>query len=405
MHSIQALREQRAAKAKSLHELVNKEGQWSEDDQAKYDLTMQEIDALDGQISRINNANRLLAEEAVNDSVATGLERIARNEQSKAAAVYAKWLRAGDRALNEEDWAVIRNTMSTTTPGEGGYTVATDVARSVVDALKAYGGMRQVAEVIQTEQGNPMNFPTSDGTSEEGEIVAENAEATDEDPSFGTKALNVFKYSSKVIAVPIELLQDSSVDIEAFVRNRIVTRIGRITNKHYTIGTGSGQPHGVVTASAVGKVGETGQTATVTYDDLVDLEHSVDPAYRENPRCGFMMHDSSLRTIRKIKDDMGRPIFVPGYENGAVGGAPATIMGRPLTINQHVAPMAANAKSILFGDFSHYKIRDALEVQMHRFTDSAYAKKGQVGFLAFVRSGGNLVDVGGAVKHYANSAT
>src|SRR4028118_1533066 len=105
-----------------------------------------------------------------------------------------------------------------------------------------------------------MNWPTSDGTSEEGEIVGENASATDADASFGVKALPVYKFSSKVIAVPIELLQDSNVDIEAFVRGRLVTRLGRITNKMFTIGTGTGQPLGIVPASGAGKVGLTGQT-------------------------------------------------------------------------------------------------------------------------------------------------
>ena len=67
--------------------------------------------------------------------------------------------------------------------------------------------------------------------------------------------------------------------------------------------------------------------------------------------------------------------------------------------------MAANAKSLLFGDFSHYVIRDVMAVQLFRMTDSKYTEKGQVGFLAFMRSGGAMVDVGGAVKAYQNSAT
>lgn len=406
--SIQALREQRAARAKTLNDLVNKKDWDPAVDQPIYDAGMAEIDDLDGKIRRIQDVNQRVAEDALTDSVIVASERVARDEASGGAAVYARWLRGGDRALNEADWATIRNTMSTTTPGEGGYTVATEVAASVLDALLAHGGMRAVAEVIRTAQGNPMSFPTSDGTTEEGEIIAENTTATDLDISFGTKSLPVYKYSSKVVTVPFELLQDSSVDVEAFVRGRLVNRLGRITNKHFTTGTGSSQPNGLVTAASSGKVGTTGQTATVIYDDLVDLEHSVDPAYREAPACGFMMNDSSVKVVRKIKDSTGRPIFVPGYESGVPGvsgAAPAQLLGRPITINQNVAAMAANAKSILFGDFSKYVIRDVMQVEMFRFTDSAYAKKGQVGFLAWMRAGGNLIDVGGAVKYYANSAT
>src|SRR3546814_16862749 len=82
---------------------------------------------------------------------------------------------------------------------------------------------------------------------------------------------------------------DSSIDGESFVRSRLGTLLGRITNKHCTTGTGGSQPNGLITAATVGKTGTTGQTLTVIYDDLVDLEHSVDPAYREGGNCSFMM--------------------------------------------------------------------------------------------------------------------
>lgn len=67
--------------------------------------------------------------------------------------------------------------------------------------------------------------------------------------------------------------------------------------------------------------------------------------------------------------------------------------------------MAANAKSILFGDYKKYKIRDVMDLTLFRMTDSAFTLIGQVGFVAFMRSGGNLVDAGGAVKYYQNAAS
>lgn len=405
--SIQALREQRAAKAKALKELVEKKEWKADTDQPIYDAGMAEIDAIDDQIKRITAVNERVADDALKNSVIDAADKAAKDKQSEGSRLYAKWLRGGDNALSAAEWEAIRNTMSTTTPSEGGYTVATEVATSVLEALKAFGGMREVAEVIRTSQGNPMSFPTSDGTSEEGEIVAENASATDLDIAFGTAGLPVYKYSSKVVTVPFELLQDSSVDIEAFVRKRLVTRLGRITNKHFTTGNNTGQPNGVITAASVGVTAANGssQVTAITYDSLVDLQHSVDPAYREGGNCRWMMADSTVRIARKIKDGSQRPIFVPGYETGTPGGAPDRLLGDPIKVNQHVAAMAASARSVAYGDFSHYKIRDVMAVEMFRFTDSAYTKKGQVGFLAWMRSGGNLIDVGGAVKVFVNAAS
>jgi HK97 family phage major capsid protein len=386
--SIQALREKKADLAKQARNLHDQSGEnWSVENTAKFDGLMDEVNRVDASIEREEKLLKLAGDKAI--------ENLGGREHEGKSSVFNSFLRKGE----------YQNTMSTTTGSEGGFTVQTDVAKSLVEALKAYGGMRQAAQVLVTEKGNDINYPTTNGTAEEGEIVAQNASATDADAVFGSAALNVFKYSSKVITVPIELLQDSAVDIEALVRARLSERIGRITNKHFTIGTGSGQPNGVVTASSVGKTGITGQTTSVIYDDLVDLQHSVDAAYRAGGKGKFMMNDLSVRNIRKLKDDQGRPLFVPGYDLGK-NGAPDQLLGSDIIINNDVAVMAANAKSILFGDFSFYMIRDALDIQLFRFTDSAYAKKGQVGFLSWFRSGGNFIDAsGGAVKHYANSAT
>lgn len=401
--SIQNLRDERNELSKDVRNLMDKDtgdNAWSDDDQQVYDDTVSRIEALDAKIARQQKVLDLEAEQHF-ETLPEGHA----NEEGvgNLRQLHQKWLRGGDNRLSAEDWAVIRNTMSTTTDSEGGFTVPTEVAKSVADALKEYGGVRAVAEVIQTANGAPMNFPTSDGTSEVGELIAENGSANDDDPDFGVKSLNTYKFSSKVITVPIELLQDSAVDIEAFVNQRIIDRLGRVTNQFFTTGTGTGQPTGVVTASAAGKVGAVSATAVITYDDLVDLQHSVDPAYRSQ-MPHFMMPDAMLKLIRKLKDGDGRPIFLPSYDAGIRGGVPAELLGTPIVINQEMAAPAPEAKSILFGSFSHYKVRDAMALTMFRFTDSAYAKKGQVGFLAWMRSGGNLVDVGGAIKHFQHGA-
>lgn len=413
MPNITELREQRNAKAREIKTLLdeNPGDKWTAEHNDKFDALEREISDLDAAIDRHQKvldltAARLAEEEVQNAAGRAGLSgsRGAEGERTYAA-IFQDWMRGGDRALSADDWTIVRNTMSTTTDAEGGYLVPDTTVASVLEALKAFGGMRSVANIITTGTGNTMNYPTSDGTAEVGEIVDQNASASDADVSFGVLSLDVYKYSSKVVTVPIELLQDSNVDIEAFVRKRLVSRLGRIMNSHFTTGTGIGQPKGIITAAATGKTGATGQTTTVILDDLIDLIHSIDPAYREGGACRFMFNDSTLKALRKLKDTVGRPIWMPGDAEGITGGIPASIFNYPYTINQSMASMAASAKSIAFGDFSFYTIRDVMAMTFYRFTDSAYAKKGQVGFLAFLRSGGNFMDVGGAVKLYVNSAT
>lgn len=405
MKSIQAIREEKNVVAKRVQDLMAASQQpgttWTPENQSAYDADMAKIEALNAEIDRTERALNVLKDEQLQDQIAAAAHG---KPVSASKRLLAKWLKGGDSALTAADWTEIRNTMSTTTGSQGGYTVQSDVASILFAALKDYSGVRSVATVIQTDMGNSMSFPTSDGTSETGELIAQNTTATAADPSFGTAALDVYKFSSKIIAVPFELLQDSNIDIEAFINRRFADRLGRVTNTYFTTGTGSSQPKGVVTASALGKTGASGQTTTVIYEDLIDLVHSVDVAYRALGRCSFMMNDATLAAIRKLKDSAGRPIFIPGYD-GLGNPMPDTILGYPVVINNDVATMAASAKSILFGDFSFYYIRDVMQAELFRFTDSAYAKLGQVGYLAWMRTGGNLLDVGGCVKYYINAAS
>ena len=400
--SIQALRERRSGLAIEARKLLDesKDVKWTPENQTKYDAYTGEILDIDARIEREQKLLDLAADERIQHR-----DPKAKSDDPLAdIQIFDAWMRRGEKGLSAEQAAKLYNTMSTTTGSEGGYTVPSAVASELIESLKAYGGVRAVADQLTTAQGNPLSYPSTDGTAEVGELLAENTQAAALDPSFGTVGLNVFKYSSKIIAVPIELLQDSSVDIEAFVRRRIIERIGRIENQHFTTGTGTGQPRGIVTGSSAGKVGTTGQTTTVIYDDLVDLLESVNEAYQLGGTCQFMFSQTVRGLLRKLKDTAGRPIWTPGYEAGITAGAPDLLLGKSVAINNDMPTPAANAKSIIYGDFKKYIVRDAMAVSLMRFDDSAYASKGQVGFLAFIRSGGNLMDTA-AVKHYAHSAT
>lgn len=414
MSKLAQLRARRDAKAKEAQALNAKYGadqRMTSEDAGALDALLAEVEAIDAEIDRLNRLTQLAGDEHAEHEAALNAATQDGGARSDEAQAMRAMLRGGLSALSPEQRQAmqarqpidVQNAMSTTTGAEGGYTVATEFSRTLLEAMRQIGGVRTVASTIHTATGAQMLFPTADATAEEGEIVGQNTQVGQQDTTFGQASMEVYKYSSKSIALPFELLQDSMFDIEAYIQKLLALRLGRIQGKHHTTGTGIGQPQGLLTGSTLGKTGATGQTTTVTYDDLVDLEHSIDPIYRAGAQ--FMLHDSTLKVLRKIKDTQGRPIFVPGYEQGNPGGAPDRLLGRQIVINQYMPEMAADAKPILFGDFSKYLIRDVMDLTMFRMTDSKYTEKGQVGFLAFCRSGGRLLDVGGAVKHYANSAT
>lgn len=431
MDTIQSLRE-RGAKLRSSAAKVladNPAGKWNTEADAAFNAITAELGDVDAQIARFESLivkdterkfDEIVAEaDEINARNFFGVKNVHKLPETHPIKMFLAFTRKGERGMSAEQLTAIRNTMSTTTNAEGGFTVPSLISSQLIRIMKAYGTMRLLAEVIPTSDGKPLSYPSSDGTAEVGEIIAQNTTATSQDPTFGSVSLNVFKYSSKIVAVPIELLQDSVVDIEGLILNRLGQRLGRIANQHFTTGTGTSQPDGVIPRATVGKTGTTGQTTTIIYDDLIDLVHSVDPAYRSSGSA-FQTNDTLLRVLRKIKDTTGRPIWSPSYEggmrvavnDGGPGGftgeeAPTIfdyLLGYPVFVNNDIAVPAANAKTMSFGNHRQYKIRDAMDMRLFRFEDSNYARLGQVGFLAWARMGGNLVDPN-AVKVYQHSAT
>lgn len=398
--SIQALREQRNELSRQANHLLNEKGAqvWAKEDQDKFDGLADQMSRLDSQISA---HQKLLDERA---EAAIPHKKDTQQGKTQAHAGVEVFLRTMTNERTPEQRELIRNTMSTTTGSQGGYTVPSQVSSDLVDTMKDYGAMRRRSDRLVTSSGNDLNYPTTDGTAEVGEIVTQNSSATAADPSFGTAPLNVVKFGSKVIAIPIELLQDTAVDVLALINKRVRDRIGRIQNLKFTQGSGTGEPNGLITAASVGKTGATGQTTTIIYDDLVDIIDSVDPAYLAEGDMYFEFGQTLRRTIRKIKDTAGRPIWTPSYDAGASAGLPDLLLGYPVEINNDMPAPGANNYSLAFGQLKKYMIRDAMDITLFRFEDSVYISKGQVGFLAWCRAGGNLIDTA-AVKTYRHSAT
>lgn len=274
------------------------------------------------------------------------------------------------------------------TVASGGYTVPQGFVNALEIALLAHGGVRAVASSVRTSTGNDLPWPTMNDTSNKGEIIGEGITfGTSIDPSFANVILKAFKYSSKPIVASTEILQDSAFDLAATIGEALGTRIARIQNDHFTTGAGTTLPKGLTVAGVVGKAAAS--MTAFTSDEVIDLIHSVDPAYR--PQGSFMFHDTTLAAIRKLKESTTNAyIWQPGLQNGV----PDRLLGYSYQINQSMSSaFTTGQKLILFGDMSKYKIRDVAEVRLVRL-DELFAQTDQVGFVAFMRTDGNLIDAG-----------
>lgn len=292
--------------------------------------------------------------------------------------------------------------LSSGTTDAGGYSVADEAIQAFDRSEKYYGPVRAVARVIQTLTGAQLPIPRVDDTANTGEIVGEgSAVTTTADPVFGQVVLDPFKYSSKALLVSMELLQDSAIPLVDVLFSKLGERIGRKQNTDFSIGAGTTLPYGVQVQASLGKTAAA--TNAITWDEIFDLQASVDPAYSNRPGVGFMMHQSTANYLRKLKDSNNQYLWQMAIQatspaQGNAAGSAGRILGYPVYINNDMdSAFSTNKRLVLFGDFQSYWIQDA-GGPVFRRADELRVLNGEVVFVAFRRSDGNLVNTA-AVKY------
>lgn len=291
----------------------------------------------------------------------------------------------------------IRNDLSTGLGASGGYLVPATLMAQLEINMLAYSGMLQAADLMLTETGGEISWPTADDTSNEGEILGENASiGSSVDPSFGAVKFGAYKFSSKLIKVPYELLRDSGFDLAAFLFAAIGERLGRASETYFTNGTGGSQPRGAVTAATLGV---TAASATsIAVDEVIQLQHAVNPAYRNG--AAYMAHDNVLLHLRQKKDGDGQYL----WQSGMRDGLPDRLAGAAVFTNQKMASSVATGnKTMLFGQLSKYKVRRLRNVRIRRLVER-FADQDQEGFVGFLEQDGNLLDAGTAPIVYLQQA-
>lgn len=292
--------------------------------------------------------------------------------------------------------------LTTQTAGTGGNVIPPEtLMRELEINMLAFSGMAQVADLMVTESGETLSWPTVDDTDHTGVQIGENTNLDNsgsggDAPDFGKVQWDAYKLSSQAILVPYELLEDNVVNLPQVLGQLMGERIGRLRNQRYTTGTGSSQATGIVTAATLGV---TAASATaIAPDEVYELQHSVDPAYRNG--AAFMCHDSIVYYLRTLKDTQNRYLWQSGFN----AGVPDTLAGAPLVVNQDMdSSVATTNKTLLYGQLSKYKIRRVNGFRMYRL-EERYRDSDQDGFIMLVREDGNLLDAGTAPVKFLQQA-
>lgn len=315
-----------------------------------------------------------------------------RKAQTKAA--FRDFLMHGKSEMSPESRAVLQAEQRTYAPlqvanAAAGYFVPQGFSYEFDEALKQTGGMLEACRIYPTDSGNPLLWPKVDDTSNKAVLVGEGLAFNQVNPTVDHLTLNAYKYTTGAQAT-VEQLEDSAFDIESWLKDEFVVRFERGLNADFTNADGNAKPQGIVGVAGTGVT--TASDTAISYDELVDMVHSVDPQYRKDKSCGWMFQDQTVRLIRKIKDNYGHPIF----QTDPTSNLPDRILGFTYTINQDLATIGSGSPPNtgdcvgLFGAMNRFVIRKVNGLHVMRLNER-YAELGLVGFQAYARYDSNIV--------------
>lgn len=420
MSEVKQLREQQAriaTEARAKYDQIDDKTDEvrAQEIETEFDGLMGEYDKLSEKIERmerLESAERSLERpdprRPGSDGVAAGEDRSSGGPSYREA--FHSYLRAAGNvaALHPEEAAVLRGgyanveqrAQTSGTDSAGGYSVPETMLENIVVSMKAWGPMWDDSPftVINTSGGNPMPFPTVDDTETTAGAHTEGATLTDDggkDVTFGQKLLSAYSFDTEWLRVSRELADDSFEAMETFLSRLLGERLARIANAKLTNGSGSSDVEGIVTNSGAGKVATA--TDAITYDEILDLEHAVNRAYRRSPNAGYMLSDKTLLAVRKLKDGDGNYLWQMG---NVQQGVPSTINGRPFWVNDDMQGLGdgADSKVMLFGDMSAFYVRKVGQPLIGAIQDKDFWPG--FGIAGYIRFDGSLSDTS-AVKHLA----
>ena len=387
MSKINEMRESRAKAWENAKKFLdshrNEKGILSAEDTRYYEAMEKEIVDLGKEIDR--ELRREALEKELNTPVNTPLtNKPEKREEEKKTRFSSEYKKAFWANLRSRDTyrPELRNALSEGVDTEGGYLVPDEFEARLIDGLKEGEIVREHAYSFITSGGvHKIPVVASHGSAS---WIEEEGAYTESDDTFSQVNLDAHKVGT-VIKVSEELLQDSAFDLESYIVSEFTRRIGQKEEEAFLIGNGVHKPTGLFDDASGAAVGVTGSKAeSITADELIDLFYSLKSGYRRN--AIWLLNDSTLKAIRKLKNNDGTYLWQPAIKDGEVD----TILGRPYFTSSFIPELGANAKTVLFGDLSYYWIGDRQGISFKRLNE-LYAGNGQVGFVASKRVDGKLI--------------
>ena len=359
----------------------------------KVDAAVQAADDRKADIDRMASAMERI-ETALARSPRGG-DPVVTPEQEQHREALCEYMRHGENAT--ELRGLEKQALTRGTDTAGGYWVTPERAETIVTTIFETSPMRQVASVraISTDALVMPDDYDEAAASWAGESASVSESST---PALGEIRIPVHELRAMPKASQ-QLLEDSEVDPEVWLADKVADKFSRTENTAFISGTGAGQPRGILgTTKAIdsgsgvarGSVGymKTGVNgawkANTPGDNLIDLMFLLKSGY--DAAASFLARRSTIGTIRKFSTSTYAYVWEPSF----TAGVPATILGKPVYSMEDVPAIANDSYSVAYGDFrSAYQIVDRIGISVLR---DPFSSKPFVLFYTRKRVGADVVN-------------
>ena len=354
------LEELQAKRAETLNKMkaLNK-NEMSEDELKSFEKLRAEFDKYNRDIDLLKSENVLKSE--IDDPMTP--------EKVENITAKSDYIKAFDMYLTGRNIAEAKAAMTEGVDADGGYLVPIEYQKKVVQKLNEMGATRSISTVLGTS--STRNIPT-EGEAPTFTWVDEEGAYGETKSTFGLKQLGAYKLGG-IIKVSEELLQDNMINFDAYMAKQIAKGIDKAESPAFAVGDGVKKPTGYGVTAPVGANSTTAATNAITADEIIDIYYDLPAPYRKN--ATWRMTDKTEKAIRKLKDNNGNYLYDPRLDSEGR----ASLLGKPIVIDNSLPELGVSNKFIVIGDFSFYQIADRGGMSMQRLNE-LYAGNGMVGF-------------------------
>lgn len=354
----------------------------------------EKVDRINAEVERLqaalNETNATLAAARVGGGGGAPLNPA----QAEYAQAFDRFFRRGvDAGLSD---LAVKAAVRTDSDPDGGYVVPDQMESAIDRVLGTVSAMRQICRVVSISAGTYKKLVNQGGAT--GGWVGERETRSETNtPTLSELAFPAMELYANPAATQT-LLDDAAVDIAAWLADEVSITFAEMEGAAFISGSGVNQPRGLLAYDTIadasyswGKLGyiATGVAAALSdssnngIDALIDTVYGLKQGYRQNAR--FLMNKKTQAQIRKLKSAT-EELYL--WQPPVQAGQPATLLGYPITDDDNMSDIGANAFPLAFGDFSRgYLIVDRIGVRVLRdpFTNKPY-----VHFYTTKRVGGGV---------------